>query len=614
MEHQLMGVATILILGIGAQWLAWRLHLPSILLLLLCGFLAGPVTGFLDPDQLMGDLLFPVVSLSVAIILFEGGLSLNLSDLPRVGGVIWKLISIGALTSLVLTAAAAYLLLGLSLNLSILLGGILVVTGPTVIVPMLRHIRPRGEVGSILRWEGIVIDPIGAMLAVLLFEAILVAELQQATTVIIGGVLKTLAVGMVLGLLAAALLVLAMKRYWIPDLLENPVSVMLVVAAFTVSNLIQEESGLLTVTVMGIAMANQKKVSIEHIVEFKENLQVLLLSALFILLSARLQMEEFRQWTTSGLAFLAVMVVLVRPASVFLATLRSRLQWRERLFLSWMAPRGIVAAAVASLFSLRLVGLGYGEAQKVFSITFLVILGTILVYGLSARPLALRLHLATPNPQGLLMAGAHPWARQIARAVQDRKFRVLLVDTNWRNIVEARQEGMSTFHGNILSQHALDEIDLDGLGRLVALTSNDEVNSLAALHFTEVFGRSEVYQLPTQEEAERPRHSLAQRLRGRLLFGPDVTYERLESLFTEGAEVETREIQEEREGSDLREEAGFLPLFVTGKDRDRTLLPCTVDNPVTLRPGQVVIGLRWEVAGKPEPTREVPAAAPSSSS
>ncbi|RMF60442.1 MAG: hypothetical protein D6743_14920, partial [Calditrichaeota bacterium] len=271
-EHTLTRLASIVVLGIGAQWLAWRLKLPSILFLLVLGFVAGPVSGFLHPDALLGDLLFPVVSVSVAVILFEGGLTLKLPELRGIGGVVLKLVSLGVLVTWFLLSATAYLLLGLNLELSILLGAILVVTGPTVIGPMLRHIRPTAKVGNILKWEGIVIDPIGALLAVLVFEAVVAGETQRAGVLVVTSLLKTIFIGGSVGLLTAGALVFLLKRYWIPDFLQETVTLMLVIVAFVVSNHFQSESGLFSVTLMGMALDNQRAVTVKHILKFGENL------------------------------------------------------------------------------------------------------------------------------------------------------------------------------------------------------------------------------------------------------------------------------------------------------------------------------------------------------
>lgn len=590
-EDLLLGLASIVVLGIGASWLAWRLHLPSILLLLVFGFVAGPITGFLNPDELLGDLLLPVVSLSVAIILFEGGLNLRLAELRKTGGVVRNLITVGVLLTWLIGAGAAYFILGLDLALAVLLGAILVVTGPTVILPLLRYLRPGGQVGSILKWEGIVVDPVGAILAVLVFEVIVAGGVGQAVPLVLLGLLKTVLFGGIIGVLGAIIVMQLLRRYWLPDFLHSVVSLALVVTAFTVSNWLQTDSGLLAVTVMGIVLANQKTVSIRHIMEFKENLRVLLISGLFVLLAARLQMADLASVGVSSLALLAILMLIARPASVALSTLGSKLSLRERLFLSWLAPRGIVAAAVASVFALQLVEAGYPQAELLVPFTFIVIAGTVAIYGLSASPLARWLKVAKPNPQGVLIVGGHNWARSMAVALQEEGYKVLVVDATWAQVSAARMVGVPTFYANILSQYALDEIELGGIGRLMALTSDDEFNSLAALQFGNVFGRSQVYQLPSGGEEEGDKRKVSQYLRGRLLFGTEVTYSYLTNRFASGAVIKTTNLTEEFDydafGAYYGETA--LPLFLI--DQNGNLAIFTPDNPPKPRPGQKLISL-----------------------
>jgi NhaP-type Na+/H+ or K+/H+ antiporter len=563
------------------------------LLLLIFGFIAGPATGFIDPNEIFGNLLLPLVSVSVAIILFEGGLSLKFSEVKAVTGVIRNLVTIGVLVSWILTSVISYLIFGLGLQISVLLGAVLVVTGPTVIIPLLRHIRPSGRVGSIMKWEGIIIDPIGAVLAVLVFEVIISVGLEQATTLVLVSIFKTILIGAVLGLAGAKLVIVILKRHWVPDYLQNPVSLMIVVFVFVCSNVVQIESGLLTVTIMGIALANQRWVSIKHIVEFKENLRVLFISSLFIILSARLTLDELSYAVTvKGLVFLVLMILLVRPVSIFISTFFSDLNIREKLFLSWMAPRGIVAAAVASVFALRLVDVGYEQAERIVDITFLIITGTVAIYGLSAFQVAKRLGLAKPNPEGILMVGAHNWARSIAKFLHDNGFQVTLVDSNWANVSAARQEGLKSYYQNILIEDLSEDIELDGIGRLLAVTPNDEVNSLAALHFIEDFGRSQVYQLPKVSKfSAKSEESIPQHLRGRLLFGPEATFAYLDQKFASGATLKKTPLTGEFSYESFKKLYGnkALPMFIIRKDN--TLIVLASDTTPKPMPGQFLISL-----------------------
>jgi NhaP-type Na+/H+ or K+/H+ antiporter len=591
-EHLLVGLATVIVLGIGAQWIAWRVNLPAILLLLIAGFVAGPVTGFFDPNSVFGDLLLPLVSVSVGIILFEGGLSLKFSEFREIRKAVINLVTVGVLVTWVLSSAASYFLFGLDFRLSVLLGAVLVVTGPTVIIPLLRHVRPSGKSGSIMKWEGIVVDPIGAILAVLVFEAILSGGVAEASEQVVLSVIKSALIGGISGLLGASLIVVVLKRYWVPDFLQNPVALMAVVAAFTVSNYFQTESGLLAVTVMGIVLANQKWVSVKHIIEFKETLRVLFISSLFIILAARITQDDVAYlFNYNSVAFLVIMFFLVRPLCVFISTYTTDLNLKEKVFLSWMAPRGIVAAAVSSVFALRLVDAGYQGAEHLVNITFLVITATVAVYGLSASPLARYLGIASPNPQGVLLVGAHGWSRAIGKVLHESGFQVSFVDSNWANISAARNDGLKAYHENILLEDISEDVDLDGIGKLLALTSNEEVNSLSALHFVELFGRSQVYQLVKHSKfSARSEASIPQHLRGRLLFSPDATFEYLAKRFTSGAVIKKTTMTEEFDYESfmsLYENA--LPLFIIKESGELTV--CTADNQISPQKGQQLIAL-----------------------
>jgi len=589
-QQILIAIASIVTLGIAAEWLAWRIHLPSILVLLLFGFIAGPLSGFLNPDQVLGDMLFPVVSISVAVILFEGGASLRLHDLRRIGGTVRNLVTIGALVSWLLVAAAAYYILEVEVAPALLIGAILVVTGPTVIIPLLRHVRPVHQVGTALKWEGILIDPIGAVLAVLVFEAVIAGGLEAATAVATLGLLKTVAVGTIVAAVGVGVLVLFIDRQWVPDFLQSPLALMIVVTAFAASNLVQPESGLLTATLMGVAVANQKRVDVKHIIEFKENLRVLLISSLFIILAARLSMDDLSKFGLREFAFLAALILIVRPIVVAIATAGSEFSWRERALMSWIAPRGIVAAAVASIFALELAEAGYAGADRLVSITFLVIIATVMIYGLTAAPAARLLKVAQPDPQGALIVGAHPWARAIAAELREEGVAVRLVDTNYSNIAQARMEGLPVHYGSALTEGALDSIELEGIGRLLAVTSNDEVNALTALHFSEVFGTGSVYQLPTEQVAKSSDKVVPRYLRGQFLFAPTATYWTLTARFDAGADVKTTNLTETFDYQTFKQRyPDAIPLFLIGEKGKLTVF--TTAGPVEPASGQRLVAI-----------------------
>ncbi len=599
-EHLLIDLAAVLVLGITGVWLAWRLGLPSILVLLTLGFTAGPVTGLMRTDAVFGDLLLPLVSLSVGIILFEGGLSLKLRELREIGGPLFNLITLGVLFTWAATAILASSLGGLDLPLSILLGAILIVTGPTVIIPLLRDIRPSGRVGALLKWEGIVIDPLGAALAVLTFEAIFATEAVFSVAAAARVVFTTSVFGGLLGLVGAAIVYEALRRYWVPDYLHNPFALTVVVAVFVSADLIQSEAGLLATTVMGVALTNQERVPLKRLAEFKEDLQVIFISGLFILLSSRLPLDILTEFSNPmTVIFLLVLILIVRPISVAISTLGSKLNVGERAFLAWMAPRGIVAAAVSSIFAIRLADVGHPGAARLTIMTFVTVAGTVAIYGLTGPWIARWLGIADEDPQGFLIVGANRPARRIGLALQKVGVRVLMLDSNYDHIREARMAGLETAYGSALSQSALEELNLSGIGRLLALTPNDEVNSLAALHFREIFGRGGVFQLAPPAPGRTDQHeAVSTNLRGRILFGAEWTCETFRDHFEQpGTEVKTTQLTDTFGFDDWKAKHGgrAVPMFILRPSGRMRVF--AADEPPQVQAGDRVISM----VSSPEP-------------
>jgi NhaP-type Na+/H+ or K+/H+ antiporter len=603
MEHPSLYLAGILGLGIAAQWVAWRCRLPAIVLLLLFGVMLGkwgpqPST---QPDQ---DLFFSMVSLAVGIILFEGGLSLNFREIISTRGVVFRLVTVGLVLTWAITAWLAHVVAGFSPTMSVLLGALLTVSGPTVVLPLLRHVQPVRRIGSLAKWEGIVNDPIGAVAAALVFEAILHHEPGEMASGWLLGLAGTLFYSILLSAVSGWLLLVMLRRYWIPDFLQNPVILAWVLLVFSVSNELAPESGLVTVTLLGLILANQRGVAVRHIVEFKENLRVLLISTLFIVLASRLEIniEALRTLGWRSVAFVALLMLVVRPVAVFLATFGSKLPWQERAFLAWIHPRGIVAAAVSSLFAMQIARAAaagtanaevlLAEAERFELVTFLVIVVTVTVYGLTLAPLARWLGLSGENPQGILFAGASPAVREIALAVQEEGFTVLMVDTNPRNNASARMAGLPVAYASIGSEYVQEEIDLGGIGRLLSMTPNDEVNTLAAMGFSERFGRSEVYQVAVSEtSSDRTEHVGAYR-RGRTVFDRPTTIEQLEERFSSGARVKKTTLTTDFTYDDFLARYGESTLVLFRTDATgKKLLVATDESETSPRPGQKVFAL-----------------------
>ena len=610
----LVSLACIVVLGVGSQWLAWRFGLPSILLLLAAGVLAGPVaraitpdllgyTLSIDPKRLMsGPVLLELVSLAVAVILFEGGLTLALREIAGLRRVVMSLVTVGAVVTWLLSAAAAHFLLDMSWSLASLFGAVLVVTGPTVIGPLLRFVRPTGRVGSVLRWEGIVIDPIGAMLAVLVFEVVLAGHGDASGHSVLAtmwsmarGALLTMSVGTGIGCVVAWVLVWALSRYMIPDRLQVPVTLAAVVLAFTASNELAHESGLFATTVMGLVMANQKRAPIRHILEFKEVVTTLLIATLFVILSARMELASLSHIGPGMIGFMVLLIVLIRPASVLIATISSSLSLRERLFIGGLAPRGIVAASVASVFALRLQEQNTdmaAEAMVLVPFTFVVVATTVMVYGLGAAPLARRCGLSRGRQSGFLIIGGEMFGQEIAAALAAEGADVLLVDTNLRNIREARLRGIPVLVANALSSQVVERISLSPIGRLLAMTSNHEVNSLATMQYGRLFGRENVFQLA---EKQRQVPGLAGRqvdreLIGRTLFAADADHDMVEQWIERGARVRKTRLSETFNLNAYLGQHGqrAMPLFVVS---DTGIFPVVGGEPIRAKANDQIISL-----------------------
>ena len=529
--------------GIGAaalacQWLAWRLKLPAILFLLLSGILAGPVLGWLDPQEMFGPLLMPLVSLAVALILFEGSLTLHLSQWREIGSVVQRMVTVGALVTWVVIAVATHWLLGFDWPLAVLFGTLTLVTGPTVIVPMLRVMRPKSAIANILRWEGIVIDPIGALLAVVVYSFIIASAADEGLTQSLKTFAGVILCGSAFGAAGGWILGQVMREQWLPEYLHNLASLAAVLGIFIAANQVMHESGLLAVTVMGMWLANMKGVDVRQILHFKENLSVLLISGLFILLAARLDLSALLGLGPAVLALLLVIQLIARPLNVALSTWGSPLNWRERALLAWIAPRGIVAAAVSAIFAIRLDEAGHDSALLLVPLTFAVIIGTVVLQSATARPLARLLKVAEPAPSGFLIVGANPPARAIGKALQQMGSRVLLTDSSWENIRAARMDGLATYFGNPASQHADAHLDLVGLGHLLGLSPAGELNALACMRFRHDFGVQRLFSLASGLELSRSnKHRASDEHRGQALGSQPLTYVQLANQLHQGAEL-----------------------------------------------------------------------------
>lgn len=584
-----LSLAGIALISLLAQWLAWSVRVPAILFLLLSGLLLGPVTGLLDPDQLLGDLLFPLVSLSVAIILFEGALTLHLTELKGIGKVVRNLCSTGMVTSFAVIGAASYFLLGLDWRVAMVLGAVLVVTGPTVIAPMLNVIRPVREVDKILRWEGIVIDPIGALFAVLVFEAVRLGSQGDLVGHTLLALAKTVGVGSLIGVGAGWLTTLLIRKDWLPVSLHKFGVLALVLVTFTLSDWLSHESGLLAVTVFGIWLANQEGLDLEEVLAFKEDLAVILISSLFILLAARLDLAQLWQLGPMVLALLCVVQFVARPLCILVSTRGSELPWRARALLAWIAPRGIVAAAVSASFAISMHEAGIEDADKLVPLVFAVIIFTVGLQSLTATPLARLLDMRQSAPNVWLLIGANSVARAIGKALADQGIPVQLSDPAWEHCKLARMSGLPCYFGNPQSEHAERHLPLTSISTVLALSPSRHNNALGVLHFAHLYGEEKVHSLRSSEQHGKANRESATFRARQNLFGADINFARLSGLLSRGGQIKATRLSDTFDWDQYQEaNPGAIPLFVL----DTRARPSVVTGPVTPLPGELLIALQ----------------------
>mgnify|MGYP001357800570 CR=1 FL=1 len=512
----MLELSGLIILGILAQWTAWKFKIPAILPLILIGLFVGPIaaewlsedgTKWIEPiwngekGLFPGESLYYFVSLAISIILFEGGLTLKLNEVKNIGPVITKLITLGSFVTFWGAGFAVHFIFSISWQVSFLFSALIIVTGPTVITPILRNIPLKKDVSAVLKWEGILIDPIGALVAVLVFEFINVGTGTTYTKTAFIEFGKIVLFGSTFGFTFAHALAFAIRRKLIPHYLLNVFVLASVLAVFVLSDTFSHESGLLSVVVMGMVLGNSNLPYLDDILNFKESLSVLLISILFILLAANVNMEELiliYNWKT--VLLLASVIFIVRPLGVFLSSSKSTLKFNEKLFISWVGPRGIVAAGIASLFGLKLVKNGVTDAEYITPLVFMIVLGTVLFNATTARFFARLTGVFLKESDGILIIGASKFSRIISKYLSDNGKQIVLIDSNQANIDKAKLLGLDAFNVNIYSNELVDNIELSNVGFLISLTPNAEINKYAIQRFKKQFGENGVFRIRSHDE------------------------------------------------------------------------------------------------------------------
>lgn len=566
----LLMLATIGLAGFLCQWLAQKVKLPAILFLLVTGLFLGPVIGILDPDLLFGELLFPYISLSVAVILFEGALTLRFDELKEIGKPVRNMVTYASIVNAVIITIATHYLIGLTWELSALFGAIMVVTGPTVIMPMLKTVKPNHRISDVLRWEGIVIDPIGALFAVLVFEWIAVQRASEHLSEVFIIFTQAIAVGALTGLVAGYAFGWLLRRHLIAESIQNFASLSFVCFVFAVSDSLAHESGLLAVTVMGVLLANMRGVHIHSILDFKEDLTVIFVSALFIILAARLDFSGFTQLGFGAVFVFLVMQFIARPIKVALSFIGSDFTFRERAMIAWIGPRGIVAAAVTAVFALKLSELGFEQADLLVPLAFSIIIGTVVFQSLTARPIAKLLDVAQPNTPGVVIVGSNVFSITVAEALKKAGVETIICGKNWDNLRPARLAGLKTYYGNPSSDHASLNLNLAPYGIMLGLSNHHEYNISQVARFRDEFGSRQVFTLPATHDPDRNhKHLASEQTTGQILFGFEENFSKLRRAVNDGNTIRMTEITEEYSLEQWKKDnPASLKLFTINKNGD----------------------------------------------
>jgi NhaP-type Na+/H+ or K+/H+ antiporter len=527
LEHQLYYLLILIpALGLAAQWIAWKYKLPAIVLLSAFGLILGPGLDVVHPSTQMSGLVQTFIKFSVAVILFEGGLNLSLFELKETVKGIRRLVFPALFLAWGAYSLCAYYIGKLSLPISLTFGAIIVVSGPTVVMPMLRQARLKRRISSYIKWEGIINDPIGALLAVLVFQYFILSQFSGDNN-LIWNFTQGIIIASVAGVGTAKILGFIFEKGWAPEYLTPAIVFVCILGLFYLPNLIQDEAGLLAVTLFGLTLSNLKIASMAQIHRFHETLTVILVSCLFIILTASIDINQIMSLDLNKILMIATIIFIARPIVIMISTVKSQMTIQERILLSWIAPRGVVAAAVAGVFAYELNHYGYSEGNILVPLVFSIILVTVVAHGFTISFFAKKLGLAATNNNGLLIVGASLWAVQLADFLSKQNVNVMIADASWHSLKYARLANIKTYHGQVLSEEAEEHLDLSEIGYVIAATNNDAYNAMICSRFGHELGRNKTYQLPILSTDQKDSRDLHPSLAGKQLFNQDYTYEEL---------------------------------------------------------------------------------------
>jgi NhaP-type Na+/H+ or K+/H+ antiporter len=577
-------VALVGVLGVGAQWLAWRFRLPAIVLMLGIGLLVGPVMGLFLPDRDLGPIYKPLISVAVAIILFEGGLTLEYQRLRDAKGPVRRLVYLGAPLGWALSTLVLWLAVGLSWQSAAVFGGVMVVTGPTVIAPMLRQAKLRARPAQILQWEAIVNDPLGALIAVLVLELVLVIETGLSAGEAVWLLGSGIGFALLAGLASGKGLEIAFRRAWVPEYMKVPVLFVSVIAVFAVTDTVLHESGMLAVTIMGMVLANANLSSYTELHRFKEHATILLVSGVFVLMAASLDFATLTQLTWRAALFVVLTVAVVRPLQVLLPLIGTKLPMKERVLIALTGPRGVVMVAISGLFGEQLVSAGIEDGAALAPLSFIIVLATVIIHGFTLAPLARRLDLSGAENPGLLIVGGSPFAVALSQALDKAGVNSLIADTNRQHLTKARHAGIATFYGDILGEAAEHQVEFIAYPSVLTASDNDAYNTLVATDLGPEMGRDAIWQLSRVKDNSR--HALPAQLGGQRIVGK-MTFEDVNRRLAEGWGLRSTRLTDEYDLEAWESERpGAEPFVVVTKGGDlRFLGP---DQPVAANSGDWV--------------------------
>ncbi|ASK62015.1 sodium:proton exchanger [Virgibacillus phasianinus] len=523
------------LLGIGSQWLAWRYRMPAIVVMSVAGLLVGPVFGIMDPEEDFGNLYGPIITVAVAIILFEASLNLSFKELRGLGKPIFRITTFGAFIAWILGSLTAHYIAGLSWAVAFVIGGLFIVTGPTVILPLLRQSKLKPRAAKILKWEGIIVDPIGALLAVFAFEIIsfFTAQNPDGSDLVMFFAASIFAA--ILGWACGRGIGWMFETGNIPEYLKSPGVFIVVILCFTVADEITHETGLLAVTAMGITLANMGISSVADMRHFKENMSMLLISAIFIMLTASLQVEILLEiFQPRIIGYVILMMFIVRPLSIFISTIGTDLSLNEKILTGWIAPRGIVALTVSSYFASILADAGYAGASIITTLTFGLVFFTVVAHGFSIGWLAKKLHLSMEGRPGTIIIGSNDFTVELAKSLMKVKAPVIIVDSSWERLRKTREGGIPFYHGEMLSEQTEYHLDTTPYEYLIAATEFHSYNALVCTTFMPEYGRTNVYKSSPYLMQDNSTDDIVDKIGGRVLFKEDISMDFLSDQVNNG--------------------------------------------------------------------------------